>query len=136
MMQASGYGPVVPDYANAKIELTAAGKIRVYCGVVDMGQGNAGTNLQIAGSILGQGIHDMELVLPDTDLTLPSCSASASRCTYTFGNALIGAAEILKERILLRAADMLMARAEELALIPWRCPPPYGRTGVVPRIFG
>ncbi len=53
-MQASGYGPVVPDVANAKIELTTAGKIRVYCGVVDMGQGNAGTNLQIAGSILGQ----------------------------------------------------------------------------------
>ncbi len=61
----------------------------------------------------------MELVLPDTDLTLPSGSASASRCTYTFANALIGAAEILKERILQRSADMLMARgAEELALIP------------------
>ncbi len=118
VMQASGYGPVVPDYANAKIELTTGGKIRVYCGVVDMGQGNAGTNLQIAGSILGQVSSTMELVLPDTDLTLPSCSASASRCTYTFGNALIGAAEILKERILLRSADMLMARAEDLALIP------------------
>ena len=101
-------------YANAKIELTTAGKIRVYCGVVDMGQGNAGTNLQIAGSILGQEIRNMELVLPDTDLTLPSCSASASRCTYTFGNALIGAAEILKERILLRAADMLMARGQRI----------------------
>ena len=118
VMQASGYGPVVPDYANAKVELTETGKIRVYCGVVDMGQGNAGTNLQIAGSILVQDSSNMELVLPDTDLTLPSCSASASRCTYTFGNALIGAAELLKERIVQRAADMLMARPEELALIP------------------
>ena len=119
VMQASGYGPVVPDVANAKIELTTAGKIRVYCGVVDMGQGNAGTNLQIAGSILGQEARNMELILPDTDLTLPSGSASASRCTYTFANALIGAAEILKERILQRAADMLMARGtEELALVP------------------
>jgi len=119
VMQASGYGPVVPDVANAKIELTTAGRIRVYCGVVDMGQGNAGTNLQIAGSILGQDSCNMELILPDTDLTLPSGSASASRCTYTFANALIGAAEILKERILQRSADMLMARgAEELALVP------------------
>jgi CO/xanthine dehydrogenase Mo-binding subunit len=119
VMQASGYGPVVPDVANAKIELTTTGKIRVYCGVVDMGQGNAGTNLQIAGAILGQEARNMELILPDTDLTLPSGSASASRCTYTFANALIGAAEILKERILQRAADMLMARGtEELALVP------------------
>lgn len=119
VMQASGYGPVVPDVANAKIELTTAGRIRVYCGVVDMGQGNAGTNLQIAGGILGQETRNMELILPDTDLTLPSGSASASRCTYTFANALIGAAEILKDRILQRAADMLMARGiEELALVP------------------
>ena len=119
VMQASGYGPVVPDVGAAKIELTTAGKIRVYCGVVDMGQGNAGTNLQIAGAILGQESRNMELILPDTDLTLPSGSASASRCTYTFANALIGAAEILKERILQRAADMLMApHPDELALIP------------------
>ncbi len=118
VMQASGYGPVVPDFANAKIELTTSGKIRVYCGVVDMGQGNAGTNLQIAGSILGQEAGNVELILPDTDLTLPSGSASASRCTYTFANALVGAAEILRGRILERAADMLMGRTEELALVP------------------
>ncbi|MBI5252550.1 MAG: xanthine dehydrogenase family protein molybdopterin-binding subunit [Desulfomonile tiedjei] len=118
-MQGSGYGPVVPDYANAKVELTSDGKIRVYCGVVDMGQGNASTNLQIAGSILGQESGQMELVLPDTDRTLPSGSASASRCTYTFGNALIGAAETLKQRILQRAADLFMASGpHEMALIP------------------
>jgi CO/xanthine dehydrogenase Mo-binding subunit len=61
----------------------------------------------------------MELVMPDTDRTLPSCSASASRCTYTFGNALVGAAEILKDRILQRAADVLMtAGKQDLGLIP------------------
>ncbi len=118
-MQASGYGPVVPDTANAKIELTEEGKFRVYCGVVDMGQGNASTNLQIAGSILGQETAQMEVVLPDTDRTLPSGSASASRCTYTFGNALIGAAEILRDRILQRAADLFMAPGtDQMALIP------------------
>jgi CO/xanthine dehydrogenase Mo-binding subunit len=119
VMQASGYGPVVPDTANAKIELTEEGKFRVYCGVVDMGQGNASTNLQIAGSILGQETGNMEVVLPDTDRTLPSGSASASRCTYTFGNALIGAAETLRDRILQRAADLFMAPGkDQMALIP------------------
>ncbi len=119
VMQASGYGPVVPDYANAKVELTLDGKIRVYCGVVDMGQGNASTNLQIAGAILGQHADRIELIQPDTDRTLRSGSASASRCTYTFANALIGAAETLKHRMLQRAADLLMARGkEELTLVP------------------
>ncbi len=55
----------------------------------------------------------MELFLPDTDHTLPSGSASASRCTYTFGNALIGAAKLMKDRIRRRAADMLMAPDED-----------------------
>jgi len=37
-MHGMGYGPVVPDYANAKLELTKEGKFRIYSGVVDMGQ--------------------------------------------------------------------------------------------------
>lgn len=119
VMHASGYGPVVPDYANAKLELTREGRIVVYCGVVDMGQGNASTNLQIVGALLNQNTDAIDLVQPDTDRTLPSGSASASRCTYTFGNALIGAVEILKARILQRAADLLMIRdRHDMVLIP------------------
>jgi CO/xanthine dehydrogenase Mo-binding subunit len=84
-----------------------------------MGQGNAATNLQIAGSILGQHAEQVELVQPDTDRSLPSGSASASRCTYTFGNALIAAAEALKCRVLQRAADLFMAGgSDEMALVP------------------
>lgn len=61
----------------------------------------------------------MELVLPDTRKTLPSGSASASRCTYTYGNALIEAAKELKGRILEKTARLL--RTEDigrLVLIP------------------
>jgi len=119
VMHGMGYGPVVPDSANAKIELTREGKFRVFSGVVDMGQGNASTYLQIAGDILNQDAEHMELVLPDTERALPSGSASASRTTYSFGNALIGAAQILKHRLLLRAADMIMnGKMEAMALIP------------------
>jgi CO/xanthine dehydrogenase Mo-binding subunit len=119
LMHGIGYGPVVPDVANAKIELTTEGKFRVYSGVVDMGQGNASTNVQIACTILNQYTDCTELVLPDTQRTLPSGSASASRCTYTFGNALIIAAEELKQRILNRAADAAMAAGpHEMALLP------------------
>lgn len=107
MAHAMGYPPVVPDTANAKVELTEDGKIRVYAGVVDMGQGNASTYLQIAGEILSQDLCDIELVLPDTDRTLPSGSSSASRTTYTYGNALIKAANALKMRILEKAMSLV-----------------------------
>ncbi len=114
-----GYGPVVLDYANAKVELTEEGKFRVFSGVVDMGQGNASTYLQIVGHILNQDLSRLELVLPDTGRTLPSGSASASRTTYTFGNALIEAAQSLKDRILKRAMDLFMTDAKETtSLIP------------------
>jgi CO/xanthine dehydrogenase Mo-binding subunit len=119
VMHGMGYGPVIPDYAHAKIELTEQGKFRVFCGVVDMGQGNASTYLQIAGDILEQDIDHMELVLPDTGRTLPSGSASASRTTYTFGNALIGAAQALKEVVIQRAAKLVVTEdTTEMSMRP------------------
>ena len=120
-MQGMGYGPLIPDTANAKIELTQEGLFRVFCGVVDMGQGNASTYLQIAGEILNQGLSGMELVLPDTARTLPSGSSSASRTTFTYGNALITASKTMKKRLLERASDLLMAKGpEEMTLVPGR----------------
>jgi CO/xanthine dehydrogenase Mo-binding subunit len=107
MGHAMGYPPVVPDQATAKIEITDKGKIRVYAGVVDMGQGNASTYVQIAGHVLKQDPSMMELVMPDTARTLPSGSSSASRTTYTYGNALIGAAQALKKRIAHRASTLV-----------------------------
>jgi CO/xanthine dehydrogenase Mo-binding subunit len=119
VMHGMGYGPVVPDSATAGIELTDQGKLRVLSGVVDMGQGNAATYMQMAGDILCQAPENLELVPPDTARTFPSGSASASRTTYTFGNALIGAAEALKKRLLARGADLLMAPdPAELVLVP------------------
>jgi len=119
VMHGMGYGPVIPDVANARIELTRDGLFQVACGVVDMGQGNASTFLQIAGDILSQNMKHLVFVLPDTARTLPSGSASASRTTYTYGNALIKAVFLLKERILKRCADLMMVSdLGELALIP------------------
>jgi CO/xanthine dehydrogenase Mo-binding subunit len=120
-MHGMGYGSVVPDVANAKIELTRKGGFRIFSGIVDMGQGNGSTYLQIAGDLLNQDMTRFELVLPDTDRTLPSGSASASRTTYAFGNALIGACGMLKKRLMEKTADLLMAEGPtELALIPGR----------------
>lgn len=119
VFNAMGYGRGLPDSAIAKIELTPEGKIRVYNGVTDMGQGNATAFVQIAGQILCQENSRIELVQPDTDRTLPSGSSSAGRTTYTYGNALIKAAEDLRRKIIGRAALMLLADTlDNLELLP------------------
>ena len=101
-----GYGPVIPDTAGAKIEILPDGRFRIYGGIVDMGQGNSSTSIHIASSILMQPPDRFELIQPDTHRCLPSGSASASRTTYTFGNALITAAEELKVRIFKKAGEL------------------------------
>jgi len=119
MAHAMGYPPVVPDQATAKIEITRQGTIQIYAGVVDMGQGNASTYAQIAGHILKQSPSMIELVLPDTARTLPCGSSSASRTTYTYGNALIKAALALKKRIAEGASNFIEgATADEFIFEP------------------
>lgn len=120
-LQGTGYGPVVADVANAKLELLLDGRFRIYSGVADMGQGNNPTNVQIAGEILGQPAEAFELLQPDTERSLPSGSSSASRTTYSFGNALQGACLLLKDRILARVGQMgLGIYKEDLLLAPGR----------------
>lgn len=118
VMHAVGYGPVVPDEGRAVLEMDPEGRLRVYCGVADMGQGNASTYLHIGAHLLHQPVEGMELVMPDTARTLPSGSSSASRTTFTFGVALAEAAHELKARLLVRAAARLGAEPGELELAP------------------
>ena len=121
VFNAMGYGRGLPDSALAKIELLPDGRLRLYSGVSDMGQGNTTAFLQIAGQILRQEDTAFEIVLPDTDRTLPSGSASASRTTYTYGNALIRACEELRRRIVGRAALLLLVDTlEDLEILPGR----------------
>jgi CO/xanthine dehydrogenase Mo-binding subunit len=136
VMHGMGYGPVIPDQASARVELTEEGRFRIFSGVVDMGQGNGNTFLQIAGHILNQEIDRLEMVLPDTARTLPSGSSSASRTTFTFGNALISAAQAFKERLLRQGRDYFKAdRDGDVDLRPGRLfHLPTGRTLTLDRL--
>lgn len=86
-----------------------------------MGQGNSSTSIHIASSILFQSPDRFELIQPDTHRCMPSGSASASRTTYTYGNALINAAEELKGRILNKTKELYPhLKREDLTLEPDR----------------
>ncbi|QGY41869.1 molybdopterin-dependent oxidoreductase [Pseudodesulfovibrio cashew] len=114
-----GYGRGLADSAVAKVRLTEEGRFRVYNSVSDMGQGNSPTFVQMACEILQQDESLMELVQPDTERSHPSGSSSAGRTTYTYGNALIKACEAMRDKLLHRAAMVLMVDdASVLELVP------------------
>ncbi len=113
IVHAVGYGRNVPDFAAARLELTSSGTFRLYAGVVDMGQGNASTYVQLAAEALNQPPERIELVLPDTAHTPYAGSSAASRTTYTFGNGLLRACADLRARLLRRAAVLLFLNEDE-----------------------
>ncbi len=105
--QGGGLGVGIPDFAEAKIELLPDGRYRVYGGISDMGQGNISTYVQVAADELSAPIEQFEYTFPDTDRTLDSGPSSASRTTYIYTKALIGAIKILKNNILRKAKEIL-----------------------------
>lgn len=120
-LQGTGYGPMIADIANAKLELLQDGRFRIYSGVADMGQGNNATNIQVAGEALKQMADAFELWQPDTANSLPSGSSAASRTTFSYANALVGACRQLEDRVLIRACNMgLGYLKEDLMLLPGR----------------
>jgi CO/xanthine dehydrogenase Mo-binding subunit len=108
MLNAMGYGRGLPDAAAAKLELTRQGTFRIYNAVPDMGQGNASAFVTLAAAALAQPPESFALIQPDTRCCLPAGSSSASRTTYTFGNALLRACRAMREKLCARAALALL----------------------------
>uniref|UniRef100_I2Q6X1 Aerobic-type carbon monoxide dehydrogenase, large subunit CoxL/CutL-like protein n=1 Tax=Desulfovibrio sp. U5L TaxID=596152 RepID=I2Q6X1_9BACT len=119
MQNAMGYGRGLPDAAAAKLELTRQGTFRLYNSVPDMGQGNASAFVAMAAKALNQPSAAIACVQPDTRICPPAGSSSASRTTYTFGNALLRACRAMREKLLARAALALLCDSpERLELVP------------------
>jgi CO/xanthine dehydrogenase Mo-binding subunit len=137
-LNAMGYGRGLPDAAACKLELTRQGTFRIYNAVPDMGQGNAAAFVRMAAKALAQDPAVFELVQPDTRRCLPAGSSSASRTTYTFGNALLRACRAMAEKLSARAALALLCDVpSRLRLAPGAVSDPAtGRMVSLARIAG
>jgi CO/xanthine dehydrogenase Mo-binding subunit/aerobic-type carbon monoxide dehydrogenase small subunit (CoxS/CutS family) len=85
------------------IGITPAGRITLFSGAVDIGQGSNTIMLQIAADALGVPVDYIDLVAGDTDLTRDAGKTSASRQTFVSGNAARLAGIALRAEILRRA---------------------------------
>lgn len=85
-----------PNPSSMRIGVDANGRITLFSGAVDIGQGVSTIMVQICADALGVRPSAITLVSADTDRTLDAGKSSASRQAFVSGNAVMRAAANLK----------------------------------------
>ncbi|WP_395019863.1 molybdopterin-dependent oxidoreductase [Dongia sp.] len=90
----------LPNPSTIRLGLKPDGRVALYQGAVDIGQGSNTVVTQISADALGAPIDRFDLLGADTDLT-PDCGkTSASRQTFVTGKAAFLAGRKLRQEIL------------------------------------
>lgn len=87
-----------PAWANTKVK--SEGKLVLYTGAVDIGQGSESILQQIAAEAFGCAYADVEVIQGDSLLTKDAGKTSASRITFIAGNAVARAARETRRQLL------------------------------------
>jgi carbon-monoxide dehydrogenase large subunit len=112
VVEKSGLGP----WEAARVTVDPSGTVTVVTGVPSVGQGVETVFAQICADALGVAYEDVTVRYGDTDLLPGGGGAFASRGTVMGGNAVLRAAERVREKILLLAGDALEAHPKDLEL--------------------
>lgn len=104
----TGVYPISLETASCRMVLNQDGSIQLQMGATEIGQGADTVFTQMAAESLGFTEDKIYIIsTQDTDITPFDTGAYASRQTYVSGMALKQTAQILKERILEYASEML-----------------------------
>ena len=108
-------GTAIPylDMGGASLKMNDDGSFNLLIGATDLGTGSDTVLAQMAAEVLGTPIDDIIVYSSDTDFTPFDKGAYASSTTYISGGAVVKAAQIVAERIKLRAAHMLSIPGEK-----------------------
>ena len=85
--------------SEAALDLTRDGRVRVFAGSTEMGQGTNTVFAQIAAQTLGLGIDRIEIMQPDTALVPNSGPTVASRTTMIVGKLVESAARAVQKSL-------------------------------------
>src|ERR1039458_9764737 len=85
-------GPSYPSEFNAYLKIAEDGKVTVYSGKIEMGQGVMTSLAQEAADELGVAIESIQMIMGDTDLCPYDAGTFGSMSTRFFGPALRSAA--------------------------------------------
>ena len=98
------------DGCGTIIKVDDYGKVDVFTGSSDIGQGSETIIAQIVAEVLGVSIDDINVINNDTDVCPWDVGAHASRTTFVAGNSALGAAMKIKEQIMEAARRRLSTR--------------------------
>ncbi len=104
------------DGCGTIIKMDDYGKVNLFTGATDMGQGADNMVAQIVAEELGLDVADVHVIHTDTDVCPWDVGAHASRTTFIAGNSALGAAKKIKARILDMASKQLEAPPEILVM--------------------
>jgi putative selenate reductase molybdopterin-binding subunit len=124
-------GTAIPylDMGGASIKMNDDGSFNLLVGATDLGTGSDTVLAQMAAEVLGVPLEDMICYSSDTDFTPFDKGAYASSTTYISGTAAVKAAEIVAERIRVRAAMILkLEDHKDIKLANRQAIAPDGRT--------
>jgi nicotinate dehydrogenase subunit B len=112
----AGRGPNYPTDLNAYLRIAEDGKVTVFSGKIEMGQGVITSLAQEAADELGVALESIEMVMGDTDLCPYDMGTFGSMSTRFFGPAVRAAAAEAKAILLDLAADQLKTPKEKLTV--------------------
>jgi aldehyde oxidoreductase len=91
---------VIANPSSMRVGLKPNGRVMLYNGAVDIGQGTYTIMPQICSQSLGLNLEHFDQIRADTHLTLDAGKSSASRQTFVSGNAARLAGAALRENLL------------------------------------
>ena len=104
------------DGCGAILKMDDYGKVDIFTGGTDMGQGLDNITAQIVAEELGLLVEDINVVHSDTDICPWDVGAHASRSTFVAGNAALGAAKKVKKKIQAFASKLFDVPADQVEL--------------------
>ena len=93
-----GKGIFIDDGA-CRLTLDGEGKLRMIVSGTDMGQGFRTAMVQIAAETLGMDMKDIDIVIGDTDITIPTGESVSERQTLCDGRAVYEACRLLQKEL-------------------------------------
>jgi 4-hydroxybenzoyl-CoA reductase alpha subunit len=103
------------DGSSAVVKVNEDGKLTIFSGEGEIGQGAFTVLSQIAAEELGVPLRDVEMNVGDTDTSTYCHGAYASRLTYIAGNAVRLAVADAKKQLFKMAGEMLEADPDDLS---------------------
>ncbi len=111
--------PIYPNempQSTVQLQVDRSGRVTVFCGASEIGQGSDSALAYIVAEELGVPLDYVRVLSADTDLTPVDLGAYSSRLTFMCGNACIDAARQIKKQVRQAVAEAWDCGPKQVAL--------------------